>query len=247
MLRLLKGPVIGKLKEMKLGKYYKRLLYMPLALLRALLHISNDKARDMENTKRFPNAIIEPGSSFTSEVKIGRKSRVYRDCIVNHSKIGSYSYINYKTLVQNASIGNYCSISHNVSIGLGKHPLNLFSTSPIFYKSKNVLGVNLISSDIDFEEYSPISIGHDVWIGANAIILDGVDVGNGAVIAAGSVVTKNVPAYAIVGGVPAKVLKYRFGKEVRGKLEKSKWWLNDAEAAYSMKASLETILGDTAV
>lgn len=227
---------------MKLAKYYKRLFYIPLAILRGVLEITNKKARDIENKKRFPQAIIDSGSSFTPDVCIGKHSRVYSDCIVNYSTIGSYSYINYKTLIQHASIGNYCSISHNVSIGLGLHPLHLFSTSPIFYKTKNVLNINLIPKDLGFKENQPITIGNDVWVGANAIIMDGLIIGNGAVIAAGAVVTKNVPAYAVMGGVPAKIIKYRFTEGKRIQLEKSKWWLNEAESVYQMKASLDSIL-----
>ena len=117
--------------------------------------------------------------------------------------------------MQNTTIGNYCSIARNVSIGLGLHPLNLFSTSPIFYKRQNALLLDLISKDNEFKEYQPITIGNDVWIGANAIIMDGITIGNGAVIAAGAVVTKNVPAYAIMGGVPAKLIKYRFAEGER--------------------------------
>ena len=227
---------------MQLKQNIKRLLLLPIGLVRGLFTLANNSARDIENQKRFPEAIIEPGSTFTPDVRIGKHSRIYSNCIVNHISIGSYSYINYKTLVQNATIGNYCSISHNVSIGLGLHPLNLFSTSPIFYKTKNLFDIDLIPKDLGFKEYQPITIGNDVWIGANAIIMDGVKIGNGAVVAAGAVVTKDVPAYAIVGGVPAKIIKYRFNENVRSSLEKSKWWLNEAEAVYHMKDYLFTML-----
>ena len=211
---------------------------MPFGLLKGFFEMANDKARDIENKKRFPNAIIEQGSSFTPDVHLGVKSRVCSDCIINNSQIGAYSYINYKSLVQNATIGNYCSIAHNVSIGLGQHPTNLFSTSPIFYKIKNALEVKVLSVDYEFNENAPIHIGHDVWVGANAIIMDGVKIGNGAVIAAGAVVTKNVPAYAVVGGVPAKIIKYRFIEEKINKLEESEWWLKDVQKVHQIKDTL---------
>ena len=89
---------------------------------------------------------------------------------------------------------------------------------------KNALGLQLVDKDVYFEEYAKISIGHDVWIGARAIILDGVNVGHGAIIAANSVVTKDVSPYAIVAGVPAKMIKYRFSEDKIEQLLTSSWW-----------------------
>jgi acetyltransferase-like isoleucine patch superfamily enzyme len=127
-------------------------------------------------------------------------------------------------LIQNANIGKFCSIANNVLIGLGNHPLNFFSTSPLFYKKINPLKIILVSNELYFDEYKPIHIGNDVWIGTNAIILDGVNIGNGAVIASNSVVTKNVEPYSIVGGVPAKLIKYRFTEDKISELMKERWW-----------------------
>lgn len=84
-----------------------------------------------------------------------------------------------------------------------------------------------------FEEFEKIGIGNDVWIGANVIILDGIEIGDGAVVAAGSVITKSVPPYAIVGGVPAKIIRYRFEKDKIEKLLILKWW--DMDLAYLRK------------
>ncbi|MDV7140200.1 DapH/DapD/GlmU-related protein [Maribacter sp. TH_r10] len=226
---------------MKLKQRIARVFWLPLGLVKGLLELANEKARDIQNKRRFPQAIIDKGSSFTEDVTIGQNAHVCNDCTINNSHIGAYSYINYGTLLQHTTIGNYCSIAHNVKMGLGSHPLHLPSTSPIFYKKQNALGIQVINEDVEFQEYTPIQIGHDVWVGANAIIMDGVHIGNGAVVAAGAVVSKDVSAYAIVGGVPAKIIKYRFEEAIRRTLENSEWWLNDPENVNQIKDSLFTM------
>jgi len=143
--------------------------------------------------------------------------------------VGRYTYFANNCNVINCIIGGFCSIGPFVQIGLGKHPINRFSTSPLFYSNKNVFNINLVDAPT-YEEFEQIEIGNDVWIGANAIILDGVKIGNGAIIAAGAVVTKDVPDYCIVGGVPARTIKYRFDSDVIEKLQELQWWdfpLND--------------------
>ncbi|TLU65218.1 CatB-related O-acetyltransferase [Thalassotalea litorea] len=104
------------------------------------------------------------------------------------------------------------------------HPKDYFTTSPLFYRVKNTFKLNIVNEDLEFDEYSRVTIGNDVWIGARAIILDGVKIGDGAIIAANAVVTKDVPPYAIVTGVPAKINSYRFEKERINELLKLKWW-----------------------
>lgn len=109
-------------------------------------------------------------------------------------------------------------------IGAGNHPIDLITCHPIIYQSNNdifgkegIIGIlypSQIMNEDEKELYRrTIIIGNDVWVASNTIILPGVTIGNGAIIAAGAVVTKDVPAYAIVGGVPAKVIKYRFNEE----------------------------------
>jgi acetyltransferase-like isoleucine patch superfamily enzyme len=107
--------------------------------------------------------------------------------------------------------------------GWGIHPLNGVSTSPMFYSALKQNGYSLAERNL-IKETEQIKIGNDVFIGMNVTILDGVTIGNGAVVGAGTVVAKDVPAYAIVVGVPMKVLKYRFDPETIIKLEAMKWW-----------------------
>lgn len=211
---------------MRAKKYILRIILLPLGLIKEFCQLANKGARDLVNKRKFPHAIIDGGCCFTDDSQIGHNSHIFKNCIVNHTSIGNYTYIGRCSLIQNSKIGNYCSISHEVICGLGKHPLDLFSTSPIFYRSNNPLYLQIVDKNMKFEEYLPINIGHDVWIGARAIIMDGVNVGNGAVIAAGAVVTKDVPDFAVVAGIPAKIIKYRTERENFIKKQEN-WWIYD--------------------
>lgn len=140
--------------------------------------------------------------------------------IDNVTKLGNYCYIGRYCSLTKVDIGHYCSIANNVSIGQGEHDLSLISTHAVFYDDA-----------FDVLTKKPCSIGHDVWIGVDAVVLRGVKIGNGAVIGANSVVTKDVPPYAIVVGSPARIIKYRFTQEKINAIEESQWWLEDVEHA----------------
>lgn len=137
-------------------------------------------------------------------------------------KIGVHSYCDNTLFVASPDtvIGDYCSIAGNVIIGAGNHPMQFLSTSPFFYMK--FLGWRP-NDEIDCK-LPPCTIGNDVWIGDKVFIKAGVNIGNGAVLAAGAVVVKDVPPYAIVGGVPAKIIRYRFTEKQIAYLEQYKWW-----------------------
>ena len=201
-----------------------RIILLPFGLAKNLFEFSNEGARDLVNKFRFRNTIIDKGCSFNQNTIIHRNVHILENCIVNNSIIHSYSYLGKNCLIQNATIGKFCSIANDVSIGLGNHPLDYFSTSPLFYRRQNTFKINLIEKDLQFEEYLPISIGNDVWIGSRSIILNGISIGNGSVIAANSVVTKDVAPYSVMGGVPARLIKYRFSDKKIYELTNGKWW-----------------------
>jgi len=164
------------------------------------------------------SAKIDVTSKFHGYNKIYKKSKVL------NSSLGICTYMAAGGSIKLTDVGSFCSIGPQVIIGgLGSHPTNWISSHPIFYSPYKQCGVTFCTDSI-FEELKRTQIGNDVWIGARAIVLDGISVGDGAVIAAGAVVTNDVPPYAIVGGVPAKLIRYRFEDDVIQELLKWKWW-----------------------
>ena len=136
-----------------------------------------------------------------------------------HTKIGNYSYIAKGAIISNSIIGNYVSIGPGAKIGLGEHDINFPTTSSrIPNKNRNLLKGDCI-------------IGHDVWIGAGAVILRGVSISDGAVIGANAVVTKNVDSYSVVVGVPARHIKLRMDQSKINRIKNTLWWLHEPDHA----------------
>lgn len=136
-------------------------------------------------------------------------------------KVGKYTRIKPGCVFKNVTIGNYCSFANNVMVGLGQHPTFLLSTNSVFYKA----GItDRFVKKIEYDEEPRTFIGNDVWMGNGAVVMDGVNIGDGAIVASRAVVTKDVPPFAVVGGVPAKVLKYRFPHDIVMELLDWKWW-----------------------
>lgn len=176
-------------------------------------------------------------SSLKINVRSGKNVFIGVFNYLNNVQIGDFTYISGKSRIRNAKIGSYTSIAKGLNTGFGTHPTNFFSTSPIFHSSNNVFKKKYILEN-NFEEFKETKIGNDVWIGLNVILIDGVNIGDGSIIAAGSVVTKNVPPYSIVGGVPAKLIKMRFDNDTINVLQNSKWWENDPEEINSKLGDL---------
>jgi acetyltransferase-like isoleucine patch superfamily enzyme len=161
---------------------------------------------------------------------VDKRSRVSFKAKINHlaklknTEVGDYSYIGPKCDLWNVKIGKFCSISSNVTIGLATHPIDFISTSPIFFNPHNGTGTKWVDKKYYDDQPKETLIGNDVWIGMDVIIMSGVKIGDGAVIAAGSIVTKDVNKFGIYAGVPAKLIKKRFTDEIIEKLETLRWW-----------------------
>lgn len=161
-------------------------------------------------------------SATVLNTKIDKTASVRQHCRIYDSMLGRYTYVARNTLIQNTEIGAFCSISEGCNIGMPEHPTTMASTSPVFLDGGNYLSTNL--SNYHFDDCPRTQIGNDVWVGAGAKIKSGLIIGNGAIIAAGAVVTKDVPPYSIVGGVPARIIRYRFDESTISQLEMIRWW-----------------------
>lgn len=138
--------------------------------------------------------------------------------------IGRYTYVRSHVEIDSGRIGAFCSIAPGVKIGGEEHPVDSVSTHPFWYSPG---GFTLPVEDQEkgwSQTRLPPVIGNDVWIGANAQILRGAVIEDGAIIGAGAVVTGRIPAYAIAVGIPAKVMRYRFEPDICDRLLRSQWW-----------------------
>ena len=159
-----------------------------------------------------------------SDCTFGIYNNIYDYVVLQKVELGDFTYIANGSNIKNTKIGKFCSIGPDIKCGLGRHPTHTFvSTHPIFYSTLKQAHISFADKNY-FEDFKKIDIGNDVWIGANAIIVDGVEIGDGSIIAANSVVNKNVPPYAIVAGTPAKIVRYRFNDVEINYLLNHKWW-----------------------
>lgn len=154
----------------------------------------------------------------------GKLRDLYRNVYHVEVGIGSYGCFNTLQFPEGTKVGNYCSVAPRVHFLFSNHPMDGVSTHPIFYNS--LLGY----VPEDRIERVKLTVGHDVWIGSDTTITRGcTHIGNGAVIGAGSVVTHDVPPYAVVAGNPARIIRYRVPPAVQDMLEQSKWYMLSPE------------------
>lgn len=165
-----------------------------------------------------------------SNCTFGNYNTIYKFARLRDSSLGDFSYVARNSQIYNTTIGRFSCIGPNVSTGMGAHPSSEFvSSHPLFYSTLGQSSGLVIVDKNLFEEFPETVIGNDVWIGNNVTIKYGVTIGDGAIIGSGAVVTKDVAPYSIMGGVPAKLIKYRFTPEEIDFLEKFKWWEKELE------------------
>lgn len=189
----------------------------------------NQSRRKFQNRSK---CIFEADTVIDKDVKFEGGNSIQERTRVLNSELGYGTYIGADSFICNTLIGRYCCIGGNVKTIRGEHPIRQFvSVHPAFYSLRKQSGFTYVMREkfsdfnyIDADKKISVIIGNDVWIGENASILEHIVIGDGAVVAAGAVVTKDVPDYAIVGGIPARIIGYRFDEKTIDFLKKAKWW-----------------------
>ena len=173
--------------------------------------------------RTYPASRFYGGIVVDKTSRLGRFNVLFEKAALVDSSIGDHTYIQQESQLLKTDMGSFCSVGMRVSIGLPAHALTTVSTHPLFYLKSTPLAITYCDRDkLEFDKRT--RVGHDVWIGQGAMVMAGVNIGTGAVIGAGAVVTKDVPEYAVVGGVPAHLIRYRFDEETRARLLSSEWW-----------------------
>ncbi len=163
------------------------------------------------------NVTLKPFNK-NNTLKIEDCITICKNCIIHSNSIGKYTYISQGCTIYASKIGSFCSIGSYIGINQARHPINNVSTHGFFYKPQ--YGI-VEHSNVGLQD---VRIGHDVWIGFGSYVSGGVNIGTGAIIGAHSVVTKDVPPYAIAMGAPAVVKRYRFEQDIIQSILKTKWW-----------------------
>ena len=182
----------------------------------------------MDRTENLVLKDPEPRIHPTAELKackLGRYASIGERVVLREVTVGDFSYFERNAEAIYTEIGKFCSIAANSRINALEHPIERVTQHKVSYRPNEYF--RWLGVDTAFKarrQAKAVSIGHDVWIGHGAVIMPGVTIGNGAIVGANAVVTRDVPAYAIVAGVPAKPLRPRFPSEIAARIETLAWW-----------------------
>ncbi len=173
---------------------------------------------------KIAETVIHP-SVRLRETRIGRCCEVLERSALEYASLGDFSYLGHDCQVADATIGKFCAIAAHVRIGPPNHPmdrpsLHRFTYCPEYYDATKARDAGFFAD----RRAARVTIGNDVWIGHGVTVLAGVTVGDGAVLAAGAVVARDVAPYAIVGGVPARLIRPRFAPDIAARLAAIAWW-----------------------
>lgn len=164
-------------------------------------------------------------STILRECALGQFTDIAERCLLAETTLGDYSYIERHVEAIYTDIGKFCAIAADVRINALSHPLDRISQHKITYRPNEYFLYAKVDKDFrEARKEARVTIGHDVWIGHGAIIMPSISIGHGAVVGAGAVVSKDVEPFAIVGGVPATRIKWRFNKSIRTQIINLAWW-----------------------
>jgi phosphonate metabolism protein (transferase hexapeptide repeat family) len=184
----------------------------------------SDPAHGTRKTTRDGTPRVH-SSSQLRETKLGVFTDIAERVNLAECDVGDYSYVERHVEAIYTTIGKFCAVAAGARLNALNHPMERISQHKITYRPNEYFVYAKVDKAFrEKRQNARVVIGHDVWIGHGAIVLPGISIGHGAVVAAGSVVTKNVEAYAVVAGVPAKRIKWRFEKLIRERIIALAWW-----------------------